>query len=141
MREDRTALRGGKAYQINDDGVEPLLQQVLGNLPQKGWDVEPSRRDRTHRIIGPPLPINPIACPCRITPQGPHTVFQPQGGALFERTIALGGRVDAELSTPSLLVTGLSHNVPGARDPSIQPARCTGASNPPAARAVPTTPT
>jgi hypothetical protein len=31
MREDRMALRGGKARQINDDGVEPLLQQMLGN--------------------------------------------------------------------------------------------------------------
>ena len=39
MREDGTALRGGKAGQINNDGVEPLLQQMLGNLPQKAWTM------------------------------------------------------------------------------------------------------
>jgi hypothetical protein len=75
MREDCTALYSGKARHINNDFVEPLFQQMLGNLPQKGLDVEPSRRDRPHRIIGPPLPIDPIACPGRITAQGPHTVF------------------------------------------------------------------
>jgi len=75
MREDCTALYSGKARQINNDFVEPLFQQMLGNLPQKGLDVEPSRRDRPYRIVGPPLPIDPIACPCRITSQGPHTVF------------------------------------------------------------------
>src|SRR5512145_1442763 len=55
MREDGTALRGGKACQINNDGVEPLLQQMLSNLPEKGLDDEPSRRDRPHRIVGSPL--------------------------------------------------------------------------------------
>jgi hypothetical protein len=75
MREDSAALHGGKVCQINDHLIEPLLQQMLCNLPQKGLDVEPSRRDRTHRIVDPPLPINPIACPRRITPQWPHTLF------------------------------------------------------------------
>ena len=69
MRADSTALRGGKVCQINDDGVEPLLQQRLGNLPQKGLDVEPSRRARSHRIVDLPLPIKPIAGLCRITSQ------------------------------------------------------------------------
>ena len=100
MREDGAALHCGKVGQINDHPVEPLLQQMLGNLPQKGLDVEPSRWDKAHRIVGPPLPIDPSACPRRITSQWPHTVFQPQGCALFEGAVALGGGVDAELSTP-----------------------------------------
>jgi len=75
MREDGTALPCSEVCQINDHLVEPLLQQMLGNLPQKGLDVEPSRRDRAHRIVGPPLPINPIACPRRITSQWPHTLL------------------------------------------------------------------
>src|SRR5262249_21457985 len=137
MREDCTALHSGKVRHINNDCVKPLLQQMLGNLPQKSLDVEPSRRDRPHRIVGPPLPIEPIACPCRIPSHGRHAGFDPPCGALCERTIALGGGVDAELSTPGLLVTGLSHSVPGARDPSIQPERRTSASNPPTALAVP----
>jgi|SoiMethySBSTD1v2_1073268.scaffolds.fasta_scaffold1301796_1 hypothetical protein len=104
MHEDGTALCCGKACQINNDCIEPLLQQMLGNLPQKGLDVEPSHRDRPHRIVGPPLPIHPIACPGRIMAQWPHPLFSPQGGALFERAVALGGGVDAELSTPDLFV-------------------------------------
>ena len=75
MCEDGAALHGGKVGQINNHLVEPLLQQMPGNLPQKGLDVEPSRRDRPHRIVGDPLLINLIACPRRITSQWPNPLF------------------------------------------------------------------
>ncbi len=45
---------------------------LLINLPQKRLDVEPSRRDRSHRIVGHPLRIDPVAHPCRITSQRPQ---------------------------------------------------------------------
>jgi hypothetical protein len=75
MHEDGVALRGGKVGQIDDHLVEAALPQMFINLPQKRLDVEPSRGDRSHRIVGHPLRIDPVTSPRWITSQWPHPLF------------------------------------------------------------------
>jgi hypothetical protein len=60
MCEDSPALCSRKVCQINDDFVEPLLQEMPIDLPQKRSDVKPANWNRSHRIVSVPLRINPV---------------------------------------------------------------------------------